>query len=375
MDASLFLVCALLTALFGLLVASRLCGARTAGGVLAASTFALVLSWPEVALRAAGYRGDRGGIIQFGYPTPEILLELPKDPELFWRLPPFRHGTNSLGFVGPEFEIPKPDRVFRIVFLGDSVTQQGYPALVADELNRAGGDPHFDSVNLGVSGYTSHQGLVLARRWTQRLEPDLVVVNFGWNDHWRVWGATDAERKNRAPKPVFDTLFGRSRLLRWMAERWAHTAGPLDAPRVPVEEFRANLKAIGHLARSAGAQVMLVTAPSMHPKTGVPEYLLERRFAADAAQALRRHARYAQIVRRVSRDTGWILFDAEQLVRSVDRYDEAFKEDGIHLNKEGLLLLARDVSRVVGRHFRDARGGGLAAAQSGPTLTVQPQTE
>ena len=84
-----------------------------------------------------------------------------------------------------EFTIPKPAGSTRILFFGDSCTQQGLPRTVATRLNRLGGlaplgraqagdaeAQPVEAINFGVSGYSSHQGLVLAERWTERLEAD-----------------------------------------------------------------------------------------------------------------------------------------------------------------------------------------------------------
>ena len=183
--------------ILGLALAAGLAAARSLGGwlVVLALLNALVVL-PELALRAAGFRCVSG--VQFGYPTPEEFWEFVPDEELFWRLPPGDDPpVNSLGFFGPEPEIPKPAGSARLVVLGDSCTQQGFPQSVPDHLARilSGSGVPVELVNLSMSGYSSHQGRALAERTVPPLAPDLALVWYGWNDHWQAYGATDREKR------------------------------------------------------------------------------------------------------------------------------------------------------------------------------------
>jgi len=164
--------------------------------LLAVAALNLVLVVPELALRLADFRFESG--IQFGYPRPERMLAFEPDPDLFWRLPPSDPEVNSLGFKGDEIAVPKPDGTFRILFLGDSCTFQGYPQRVADLLAQRP-DPRLrvEAVNLGVPGYSSHQGRIVAELYGEVFEPDLVFAAFGWNDHWLAYGAPDAPGASR----------------------------------------------------------------------------------------------------------------------------------------------------------------------------------
>ncbi len=80
-------------------------------------------------------------------------------------------------------EIPKPPGRARVLFLGDSCTQQGYPRLVELYLTIADEDRSFEAVTLAVAGYSPYQGRVLAETYGVQMQPDFVVVYFGWNDH------------------------------------------------------------------------------------------------------------------------------------------------------------------------------------------------
>src|SRR6185295_19075455 len=89
----------------------------------------------------------------------------------------------------------------RIVCLGDSVTfgyrvppvwpdkptedDRGwlpYPMLLQKQLQEANPASKIEVVNMAVPGYTSHQGLAWLQRDIGSLQPDLLIVSFGWND-------------------------------------------------------------------------------------------------------------------------------------------------------------------------------------------------
>src|SRR5262249_7730440 len=139
--------------------------------------------------------------IQFGYPRPEQFARLVPDAELFWRRPTGAPGINTFGFPGREIAIPKPSNTHRIIFLGDSCTAQGYPQVVEALLNHAHGSParQFECINMSMVGYSSHQGRVLAGRYGAMFQPDAVIVCYGWNDHWRAYGAPDSRKVVAVP--------------------------------------------------------------------------------------------------------------------------------------------------------------------------------
>lgn len=125
-----------------------------------------------------------------------VGLDVPRvwvpDPELGWRHLPLtrRHFTeegdglieiNSLGYRDRERKVEKPPGVFRIVLLGDSMTEavqvnreQDYASLLETYLRRI--DPKIEVWNLGVNGYSPIQELLLLRQEVDRLRPDLVIV-------------------------------------------------------------------------------------------------------------------------------------------------------------------------------------------------------
>lgn len=322
---------------------------RSSGPLFALWTLQALLVVPELGLRSAGFEHLSG--IQFGYPHPEDFWQLELDDELFWKLPAGSPMSNSLGFFGPEPARPKPRGVQRLVMLGDSCSQQdhpfAWPELAARELSTP--ERTWECVNLALSGYSSHQGLKVAQRWLGQLEPDLVAIYFGWNDHWLARGAIDSAKR---PALAFERVYRASALLQALRKLLVRT-GLLggDAPlmtqaRVPLEEYRSNLVAMVALAREAGARVVLITAPSTHD-LAVPEYLLKHRFQTDARAVVEEHGRYNQALRELAERQQAPLLDLERDFAQRSDRGALLREDGIHFSEAGRIAAARAFAEFV----------------------------
>lgn len=334
-----------LLGVWGLLwLLARGAGPRRTRFVLAAVPL-LLFAWPEMGLRVAGFRFDHALTVQFGFPDPELMVRLRQDPELFWKLPVGHPGANSEGFLGGEFTVPKPAGTYRVVFFGDSCTMQGYPALVEDELARDH-SRRFETINFGVAGYTSHQGVVLAKRWADRLKTDLAVVYFGWNDHWLAYGAPDSQKTAPRWQRAVQSALRSTRVGQWFASLAAGgTATPLAVPRVSREEYAANLEQIGDVAEHAGAATLLLTAPTSMEELGVPGYLIGG-FAADEQRVLEWHRAYNDIVRDVARRRGWHLLDLDAEMSGAEMV-AMFNADRIHFSDAGLGWIAQRIAREI----------------------------
>lgn len=320
--------------------------------VVAACAFSLVL-WPELGLRVIGLRFDEVGTI-FGIWEPIAARD---HPDFFWTLPPERPEVNEEGFPGPDFILPKPEGVWRMLFFGDSCTQQGFPARVAERLASERPGQRFEAVNLGVAGYSSLQGRLVADAWLTRLEPDLSVVFFGWNDRWRAFGMSDAERARRRNQPLLRALLS-SRLLQMLVRLpMRELPSPLEIPRVTAEEYRENLAAIGELATRDGGRILLVTAPSTHARRGFPAELVEAQLATSAESALASWHAYNDVVRALARQRGWTVLDLAAHAEAAPDPDALFLEDGIHFTPRGLVWISDEIARTIETMLAPARGG------------------
>ena len=329
--------------------------------IISIAVIQLLVIPPELALRLVDFRYESG--IQFGYPRPTQFQRFVPDERRFWRLDSKLENVNSLGFPGGEVSSPKPEDVYRILFLGDSVTHNGYPRYVQHFLNDIDRKTRYEAVNLGVAGYSSYQGAVIAADDGLRLEPDLAVVFFGWNDHWLAYGAIDAEKQVDVGESLAQSLvrrvYQKSRILQAFnaisASLSSRSGNQLEEVRVPEEHYRTNLHKIAETFHSADVPVAFVTAPTSHYSLGVPDYLVQDAFVPDKDFSLRIHRRYNDIVREVAEDTGAHLFDIEvpfALMRPRD-LRAVFMNDGIHFTAVGRAVLSQRVASLLRQEVLD----------------------
>jgi len=240
------------------------------------------------------------------------------DPLLFWKLKPnvpptvwnqTLVATNDMGLRHPgPIGVTATGRR-RIVCLGDSVTfgfrvpfvtadhptptrdGQPYPRVLEEALRAAGQD--VEVIAMAVPGYSSHQGLAWARRDLNRLDPDLVVIAFGWNDA-SAMPAADDDAMPMGPAYV------RARALMLRSQAALHLVAALRShepvagqpptliARVPHERYVANVRAIVSEAARVGATALVLGAVYRDDKTVADEAArvsASRRALAEAMRA------------------------------------------------------------------------------------------
>lgn len=315
-------------------------------------TLVLAVAIPELALRVSGWKREPG--IQFGYPRPAGFAAFERDPELFWKLAPRSRASghqapgNSLGFPGPEIELPKPEGVYRMLFLGDSCTYLGFPARVKTVLDERSPELGAEPVVLAIPGYSSHQGRVVAEKYARDLEGDLAVVFYGWNDHWLAYGSIDSQKAARTSGAgALRRSIGSLRLVQAASAVLGGSAGRLEAPRVLPGEYRENLRAIVRVLREGRAAVVMITAPTSFYREGVPQPLIELGFAADGSAIVDAHRAYNAIVREVTRETEAVLLDLEAEAEAMADVGKLFGSDGIHFSERGELWVADRLAEIV----------------------------
>ncbi len=278
------------------------------------------------------------------------------DPELLWR-PVAAEPYNRQRFKGPELPAGDGDDGCRIFTYGDSNTdgpqRGGWPARLGELLDGSAGGPAGRArclvVNAGVTGYSSHQGLVRLRRDATRYRPDLVLVSFGWNDVAPALGPPD--REFRTPPAAW--LAVQRWLLRYRAflvarRYWPRAEPPPSSgPRVPLDDYRANLAGFLATAAEHGGRAVLLTRPHLEP----PERLAAR-------DDWRRHVpAYNDAVRLLAAERGAPLVDVQRVF--ADRPGEFVDE--CHFTPEGHLEMARLVAAELDRQGllpATARGTG-----------------
>ncbi len=161
---------------------------RLARGVLAAG----------IGLALAGVAGEILVRVVVGAPLAERepLMEIRANPHRGWEMVPGLHYTyqhpvqvNALGLRGPELET-KREGELRVLMLGDSqlfgqgvASDETAPHFVQEQLRAAmGGARSVTVINAGHRAYDTRQELALLRELGPRIQPDIVIVWFYWND-------------------------------------------------------------------------------------------------------------------------------------------------------------------------------------------------
>ena len=200
--------------------------------------------------------------------------EFEYDPVLFWR-PKKNWGIfNELGIRGESVtsNLDNTSSSCTIAAYGDSNTlgafQGGYfdspwPEELSKLLRQH--TSHFRVLNMGVSGYSSYQGLERFRQDIDIFHPSLVFVAFGWNDASPDMGIPDKEFNSLLS--LLLSPLNKSRLfqvIKYYSDivfyRFIRKPGQ-NGPRVSFTDFRLNLIEFIRLARDNNIPIVLLTRP------------------------------------------------------------------------------------------------------------------
>jgi len=192
--------------------------------------FAILIASTLFALAAA----EGVARMLFGTPLPERLpiLEIRSNPGRGWMMVPgkmhytYHHpvNVNSLGLRGPELQ-PRSADTKRVFVLGDSLTygqgvgdDQTLPWYLQTALNERDTDEReWEAVNGGHRAYDTHQELALLEELGPRIQPDVVVVCWFWNDVLERNIERTYERLKEVEPIAFDF---RARYEGWTRVKW-----------------------------------------------------------------------------------------------------------------------------------------------------------
>ena len=285
------------------------------------------------------------------------------DPLLLWRLKPnLDHAvwdftvlsTNTQSFRADYPIKAKPPGTFRIICVGDSVTfgyrvpvvwadkpkdydpeWLPYPMLLEKQLRQANLGRQIEVITMAVPGYTSHQGLAWLRHDIDYLQPDMVIVSFGWNDA-SLSDIPDREAIRTDWYPVavrwlVDHSQAFAHATNWLRRRNKPPQAPpiKPSPRVSEAEYVNNFLAIVNLARARRAGVMVIGAPYRDRVTNPPEAELMIRYRA----ALRSSMQQNQV----------LYLEILELTEAASRANERFFGELIHPNHMGHRLMASEI--------------------------------
>jgi lysophospholipase L1-like esterase len=175
-------------------------------------------------------------------------------------------------------------RRFRIVCLGNSVTfgyrvpvsfreapqdfdhrAQPFPALLQERLLAEHPGQSIEVISMAVPGYSTYHGLNWLRREIGWLDPDLVVVHFGFNDSLLLPQEYEEAFPNEWYRVVARWAVAQSQAAihfsRWFGAKISspNPGGQIKLrPGVSSEDYVRNILSIAHLARENGAQTLVL---------------------------------------------------------------------------------------------------------------------
>jgi lysophospholipase L1-like esterase len=308
------------------------------------------------------------------------------DEQLGYKLNPAKEGVNSLGIRHGEISPQKPEDLFRVVVLGDSVAwdADGFVSLLRERLSRSPVRP-VEVINAAIPGYTTYQERRLLERDLLPLKPDLVILQYCLNDNHRFlhllneagnWLITPEAKRALTPEGsgVVAGLMRSSYLLlgirvRLLAQRalprsefpWEHRPDFCVAWQDWTwPEFAEHLLAMRDQLANLDARLAVVMVP-FEPQ------LSEKLLALDRTYTLKPQRMMEETCRR----THTPLLDLHApFIRN--RHRELFR-DGIHLTPAAHELVARELLDFLDRE-RLTVGRGSArrgARRLDPLRTTQ----
>ena len=299
--------------------------------VLAGFVFSFAML--EFGLRFAGFSFPLyPETIEFGFPNPrQIQSHYRADPDFLWIQKKYEEKLTAA--QGTD-----------IAFMGCSCTEFGqYDLFFAELVSDRHPGRGVSTVNLGVGGWSTYQGLRQLERDVVRLKPKIVTIDYGWNDHWIGFGLADEDiaRLNRSLLYRLRNLrlvqfLQRARLLLSRADRQEFPR------RVPPEDFEKNLTRMIEVAQSHEITPILCTAPSSHTPGREPAHLANR-WLQRLEELVPLHRRYAAIVRKVAKENDVLLCDLAERFDRLPREEvvrDYFRADGIHFTEQGDRKLA-----------------------------------
>ncbi len=284
-----------------------------------------------------------------------------KDHDLFWTLKKsittnselfsdIQYRTNSQGFRGAEF--PEKNAKTRILALGNSCTF-GW-GVVEDSIYTVDLQrmlPETEILGCGTPGYSSYQGKLMLTKIAPELKPDILLIMFGWNDHWPAGqGIADKEQKF-PPQAALDIQNALSSLAIYKALRQfslqlassKNSTAPLEQlsgkRRVSTVDFKDNLREMISYARDNGILPVLLSPPIASMKNY---------FSGKSVSAFHDlHHAYQKAIFEVANQESVVAID---LQGPFDERSDLFSDaanDLAHFNAAGHLVVAKTLAPVL----------------------------
>jgi lysophospholipase L1-like esterase len=289
-----------------------------------------------------------------------------------------------------EYALTKPTGTVRILTIGGSTTRNAhlaaedrYPLQLRETLRSRLPATKFEVLNAGAEWWTTKHSLINYTTYASRWRPDIVVVMHAINDAMQSfspprftignyndqWNHFYGAAIQGARPPSFEKHLFRGLLMPWYSERLQPDDFPLAA-FASLLMYRQHLASIFRYVQADGAEVVLVTQPSLYKKEmSKPEahvlqmdriYFVARngwfwQRYPNVPSMRRAMDAYNQAGREVAISYGVNVVDAaERMSRDLDHF-----VDDVHQTPRG----ARQLAEMIAQALID--NGALERAQPG----------
>jgi len=306
----------------------------------------------------------------------DYLHLIDRDTELFWKyrpnqtikrpfFAPGEYEINSDGFRGSDTPEVKPEGSRRVVCFGESATfgwgvseDAAYPRQLEERLNQLDTTgERWHVINAGVTNYSTHQAIALAKRWVPRWKPDIVLYDFSWGDHQPA-GNGIPDKDIRMPAPLLlkaENLLMRSRAFQWARRGWQGLfAAPAPQPdpsfrtwRVGPVDFNANIEHLVLIARENRARAIIVTSPISWPPPGM----------SDTSGVFHYHHRYHRTARYAAIAAGAEYVELANQFNAHREFFDDVRRDNEHYNSAGHAFAGELIARYILGAVQDTTAG------------------
>jgi lysophospholipase L1-like esterase len=285
----------------------------------------------------------------------------------------------------------------RIVCMGDSCTM-GWEVLnhqtfchVLKEVLEKSLSVNVETINAGIPGYTSFQGLHQLQNRIFSLEPDVIVFSYGWNDHTfaihmhetldvfmneSFFGLPDKDLPGPTLSSKIHSSLSRLRSYQMMdslASKMKKEAPQeaekrkgvlVDVEKVPVrvslEDYGENFKRMIHLSKQKGIFSILMNQPSQPIRSTNAFSELEKSLNYKAPDEkswvqfcrimrnlfIRRQHEYNESMMQVARETQVPFVDMISIFEEYGKLEELLI-DPVHPTAKGHSMIANELSQTI----------------------------
>ncbi|MEE8453118.1 MAG: SGNH/GDSL hydrolase family protein [Thermoguttaceae bacterium] len=257
-------------------------------------------------------------------------------PNMTWKRAPHPSTTNSQGYFDDDHALKKPDGVFRIVVIGDSVAEglavgwrRSFVRGLQRRLNAAPAKTTYEVVSLARCGYATSQQLVILRNEALQYNPDLILWSYVLNDPENPFYHGDFIGTIVIRRPSLHLLHRADRAWFFTKENIAARSGPEEYHRklhhVYWGRIEDHVKQIGHISKTGSVPIVFMVHPWFQAEPSIEEY---------------RSSALHQKLTDLASQNGLLALDLLSAYRGHIPSQVCLPNDPCHLNVEGHNLTA-----------------------------------